>query len=214
MWKWTEDPRYYLPSLWTVTAVFVVLPAVVWAFFPAAALFVFLYCLSSLLGIWREHLAPRQAVNLKIQINVDAHMRQTTSLGAVISRLRLAAFGALTTIATYAVLIKLAPIEVPAYVLTVGTILCLLGIPASIFSTRVTMWMMETWRLVSDIPLDALSVYIAFAKRGANQIAAFQKLYNFENWLYMMVSGYGTSFTFRSNPDWLRGNLQRIGSFS
>lgn len=62
------------------------------------------------------------------------------------------------------------------------------------------------------MPLDLASIWIAATRHGAERDAAFQKLYDLENRLYVTIAGSGSNFTFRSDPDWLRDDWPKVGN--
>ncbi len=206
MWNWLYDHKYYLPTLWVITIVLLITPIAVWMFYPFAAWFVFLLCFPGLLSVWAEHLASPEHLNLKL----PPHGIQPKGIGAVIVRVRIALFGAITTIILILAFSSLVGYDVFTYasLLIAGSVF--LGIPVSIFSTQFTLWMVGTWGFVSEIPLNAISIWIALTKHDAKRDLAFQQLYDVENRFFVIIAGYETPFYFRSNSDWLRGDLPPI----
>ena len=209
MWDWLEDHRYYTPCLWGLTIGLFLIPASVWVLYPSAGWFVSLLGLHGLLGVWAIHLAPHWERNVDFPPDQD----RPEGTDAIVSRVRLGAFGAVTTAALLAVFAASFDRNITSWQsvsLLSGTVL--LGIPAAVLSTRVTMWLLAGWALFSEMPLNAATIWIAAVRTGAEQDAAFQKLYDLENRFFVAISGYGTSFTFRSDSDWLRDDLPKIGN--
>ncbi len=207
MWDWLEDNRNYMPVLWTITLVLLGFPVAIWAFWPFLTWIAVLFSLASLLSAWREHLASDE----QLLLDMCPHEPSPKGRAAVIVRLRFATFGLLTTIATFAVIFIAVGGELGSPFLLLAAGLVVVGILASLLSTHAAMWTISTWSLMSGIPLNALSIWVALTKQKPENRAAFQRLYEAENKFYVTIAGYVTSFTFRSNSAWLRENLPPIG---
>ncbi len=208
MWDWLNEPQFYRPALRILTVALVLLPVLLWVWQPRAAAVVGCACVAALLSIWREAVADLPSQRL--------HFRpvppRPTGTRAVRVRLRLGTFGAWTT-AGFLVLVALAVGIDPttqAMAWRLGAVV-LLGPPASLLHPRVTTALLAAWTLVSDVPLDALTVAIATTTTGDRRHAAFQRLYDLENRFFVAIAGYETSFTFRSRSDWLREDLPHVG---
>ena len=93
------------------------------------------------------------------------------------------------------------------------TILVLIGVLASLRWRQATILLLGVWRFLTDMIFDLIAISISLRLSGPERKAAHQRLYDFENRLYVAISGYQSSFMFRAESDLLRASFPPIGDW-
>lgn len=208
MREWLEDPDNYIATLWIITIALLFTPVLAWLFYPTAIWIVSIVCVWALLFTWHEHLVSPDKWGLEL----GRHAKQPTGLHAIFVRLRLAIFGAVTTLIVFVAIFALMGGDILAPIVVRFYGLILLCIPGAVFSTHLTVMLLFGWETISAPPLALIEIWIRLTKKHAARKAAFQKIYNIENRFFVMIAGYQTSFRFRSKFDMLRENIPPIGN--
>lgn len=193
-------------SLYGLTAFYVLLPFAALMVLPSAAPLVIMLAMASVLSAWRYDLADFDSLGLRLAPNPAPPV----GLAALLIRLRLAMFGAVTSFGLIWLVMPLAGVlPGPDQTVALG-LLVLGGIPAALFSTHATLFILSTWRAFSGILLDAAHIAIAIFVARTGRRDSFQRLYDDENALFVHLSGYQSNLMFTSAGDRLRKGLPKL----
>ena len=190
-----------LPWIVTIVVMFVIL----WVLFAFPnyfwlSLFVAIALVSS---TWNRHLIePRYQWHLDYAD--DAPLPK--GFRTLVVRFRLALFSSAASVATFILLAQtLHSIGSSWFMkLFVGYWLIFLG---ALFNRYMALAAMFVWRYAYEMVFDTIEILIYLFTKDEPRRAAFQRLYNFENWLFSKISGYQTSAYFRADTEILKEKL-------
>ena len=126
----------------------------------------------------------------------------------MIVRLRVALFGGITTVLAIYLFWVLMGRGVPVNVSALILASTVLFVGVGVFNRHVCALLTGAFSFVTDIPLDLAKIWIGatHTEKDARK-AAFQRIYNIENRVYVFVAGYQTSCTFGASVEHVRDDL-------
>ncbi|SFC67391.1 hypothetical protein [Tropicimonas isoalkanivorans] len=207
MWSRLEDRRYYYPTLYAISGMLTLAIGLLWHFEAPLWEFYIFCILGVLLSIWVDELAPVLLRGLE----QGPHEPAPTGMRAALIRLRLACFGAVSTIVFLGGALSYYGYDLgDRRFIASCAVIVLAGIPLSLVSKRATLWMLACWRSVEGLCCNAIDFCLALTLVGDSLRSAHQTLYDLENRLFVAIAGYQTSFTFRSAPRPLRDDIPNV----
>ncbi len=196
--EWMEDSANYPAFFWGLILLLPALPVFFWLVLPkffVVALFLFV---GLLLTVLRFHF---DATPQQLFLESPPHADRPTGFKALIGRLRLGVFGAVTSYAALSVYwLSLGAVD-HAYTILAGGLG--LAVLAALRIDHILVSLLWFWQFMSDIVFDAIAVWIAVTRKGDDGRSAQQKLYNFENPVFVAVAGYQSSWTFGADTEGL-----------
>jgi len=206
MWDWLEDPDWLWPTAIAASVGLALLPVGAWFWAPSFIVPAVLFGLACALSSWQYVLTPLPDLH-----NFVLSMQPMPKGGkALLVRLRLTLFGAVTTAIVCGLVVALAgwdlrPDAVPIF----GWALAVCSL-ASIGSTKVAVLLLGPWRLVYQAVFDALDIWHCATKDPEGQVTALRALHRTEQQVFGWVSGMGPGPTFRADAAVLESHLPVI----
>ena len=208
MWDWfeglLEDSCSSRSTLYRLTALTVVIAFGTGYVFPKALWVMLILATGIILSMWSEFWANP----LYQMVDFPERDKEKTGIAAKIIRFRLALFGGVTTLLAFYLVWTLMGRSISSHegLLILVAMAVLVGV--GVFSRYICAWLTGPFGFAIGNPLDAAKTWIGitYSDNGARK-AAFQRIYDLENRVYVLIAGYRTDCTFGSSIGHIKDDL-------